>query len=144
MASPNSERPAPALAGSEPLKTDRLGGTLYSKNSKWREKYKVHPAADVFPMMSDEELAELAEDIRKNGLCDPIAFYVPREMRGEKVDAELLHEVDRFQLLDGRNRMAALELLGEFENAHGTEDFADDQVKFIDSSDISTSNSKPI
>ena len=34
----------------------------------WRDKYKVHPAADVFPMMSDEELAELGEDIKKNGL----------------------------------------------------------------------------
>jgi hypothetical protein len=32
--------------------------------SRWREKFKVHPAADVFPMMSDEELGVLAEDIR--------------------------------------------------------------------------------
>jgi hypothetical protein len=27
--------------------------------SKWREQYKVHPAADVFPMMTDAELDEL-------------------------------------------------------------------------------------
>ena len=25
--------------------------------SKWRTRFRVHPAADVFPMMSDEELA---------------------------------------------------------------------------------------
>jgi hypothetical protein len=24
--------------------------------SKWREQFKVHPATDVFPMMSDDEL----------------------------------------------------------------------------------------
>ena len=27
------------------------------RTSTWRDKYKVHPVADVFPMMSDEELA---------------------------------------------------------------------------------------
>ena len=34
----------------------------------WRDKYKVHPAADVFPMMSDEELEALGQDILENGL----------------------------------------------------------------------------
>jgi hypothetical protein len=37
----------------------------------WRDQYKVHPAADVFPMMSDQELAELGEDIGANGLHNP-------------------------------------------------------------------------
>jgi hypothetical protein len=27
--------------------------------SEWRKRYKVHPSADVFPMMSDDELALL-------------------------------------------------------------------------------------
>jgi hypothetical protein len=35
--------------------------------SKWRDTYKVHPAADVFPMMSDEKLAQLGEDIKAMG-----------------------------------------------------------------------------
>jgi hypothetical protein len=65
--------------------------------SKWREIYKVHPAADVFPMMSDEELAELGEDIKKNGLRVPMLFWF-RE--GEYI------------LLDGRNRLEAMERAG--------------------------------
>ena len=37
--------------------------------STWREKYKVDPAADVFPDdVLDEDLAKLGEDIKANGL----------------------------------------------------------------------------
>jgi hypothetical protein len=61
--------------------------------SKWRDQYKVHPAADVFPMMDDAELAELGEDIKKNGLRESIKF------RGD-------------ELLDGRNRLEAIERAG--------------------------------
>ena len=43
--------------------------------STWREKYKVHPAANIFPMMSDEELHKLGEDIRTNGLKPPILLF---------------------------------------------------------------------
>ena len=39
----------------------------------WRDTYEVHPAADVFPMVSDEELTALGEEIaEKNGLREPI------------------------------------------------------------------------
>jgi ParB-like chromosome segregation protein Spo0J len=61
--------------------------------SAWREKYKVHPAADVFPMMSDEELAELGADIKNRGVIEPVKF------RGD-------------WLLDGRNRLEAAERAG--------------------------------
>jgi hypothetical protein len=40
----------------------------------WRDQYKVHPAADVFPMMSDDALAKLGEDIAVNGLREAIKF----------------------------------------------------------------------
>ena len=53
------------------------------------------PAADVFPMMDGDELRELAEDIRVNGLREPLVLA---EIKGEDV------------LVDGRNRRAACKI----------------------------------
>lgn len=55
---------------------------------------RAHPYADKFPMLPKDELEELAESIRENGLRQPIV--VDREGR----------------ILDGRNRAAACELVG--------------------------------
>src|SRR6516162_157757 len=52
----------------------------------------IHPAALIFPMMSDNELAELAADIKANGLIHAIV-----------VDKNGV-------LIDGRNRLRACEL----------------------------------
>lgn len=52
----------------------------------------VHPAADIFPMLSDEELDDLAADIKANGLLQPIVV--------SKVN-------DEWMLIDGRNRREA-------------------------------------
>ena len=35
-------------------------------------KLPVHPAAEVFPMLADDELDELADDIKENGLLHPL------------------------------------------------------------------------
>ena len=56
----------------------------------------VHPAADVFPMLDDDELAELANDISENGLQQPV------------VVAQVGEE---WMLIDGRNRRAACKLV---------------------------------
>ena len=56
----------------------------------------VHPAADVFPMLDDDELAELANDIAENGLRSPL---VVSGMNGDMT------------LIDGRNRRAACKLV---------------------------------
>ena len=53
----------------------------------------IHPAAAIFPMMADVELAALADDIKANGQREPV---------------ELLDGA----ILDGRNRYAACELAG--------------------------------
>jgi hypothetical protein len=63
----------------------------------WRDLMPVHPAANIFPMMSDDELVALGEDIRKNGLEVPIA---------------ILFDNEKPVLLDGRNRLAAMERVG--------------------------------
>ena len=55
----------------------------------------VHPVAALFPMLADDELAELAADIKANGLRLPIV----RDKEGKT-------------LIDGRNRLKACEIAG--------------------------------
>ena len=71
--------------------------------STWREKYKVHPAADVFPMMSDEDLDKLAAHIKANGLQHPIVLHAVKHAD---------HRAGNLQLIDGRNRLEAMERAG--------------------------------
>ena len=44
------------------------------KPTTWRSIYPVHPCADVFPMLDDAKLAELAQDIKQNGLRHSIVL----------------------------------------------------------------------
>ena len=68
-------------------------------------KLPVFPAADVFPMMADDELSELAEDIAANGLHEPL---VKAEI---ETPDEPKHPMT-WMLIDGRNRRAACKLAG--------------------------------
>lgn len=68
----------------------------------WRDVYKVHPAADLFPMLPEDELRKLGEDIAANGLRESISLF----RADDDVNAE------RISILDGRNRLAAMEMLG--------------------------------
>lgn len=54
----------------------------------------VHPFADAFPMMTDDEMHRLVEDIKQHGQIDPCIIN------------------SQGVLLDGRNRRAACERLG--------------------------------
>src|SRR4051812_15018523 len=60
-------------------------------------KLDVHPAAAIFPMMSDGELKELATSIQAYGLQEKIGVIRPDE--------------NTVVIVDGRNRRAALNLL---------------------------------
>lgn len=53
----------------------------------------THPAAELFPMLAADRLAELADDIKQNGLKQPITLC-------------------EGMILDGRNRFAACEMAG--------------------------------
>jgi transposase-like protein len=67
----------------------------------------IHPAAEKLPLMSDAEIDELAKDIEKNGLLEPIIIWVDNreEANGAKPPFSQY-------LLDGRNRLEALRRLG--------------------------------
>jgi ParB-like nuclease domain len=81
-----------------------------------RSDIKFHPACELFPLMGESELKELAADIKKKGLISPIT----RDMD--------------VAILEGRNRLAACNLAGikpDFKNYTG-----DDPVGFVISSNI--------
>ena len=41
----------------------------------WRAHLPVHPAAELFPLMPEAELKELAADIQKNGMINPVILF---------------------------------------------------------------------
>jgi hypothetical protein len=67
--------------------------TKAKPTSDWRSLINIHPAADLFPMMGQDELWVLGEDIKANGLLHPIQM-----LSGA--------------VIDGRNRLDAMELIG--------------------------------
>jgi len=75
----------------------------------WRDDIPIHPAADLFPLMSSDELRETSADIEKNGLQLPIAII---EKRQPRADGRLcVGDPCVPELLDGRNRLDAIELM---------------------------------
>jgi hypothetical protein len=74
------------------------------QRQSWRDVIRVHPAAEMSPLMSESELRELGEDIRQHGLREPIVITMDDE--GKSDDPAC------YRLLDGRNRLDAMELVG--------------------------------
>jgi hypothetical protein len=64
----------------------------------WRDVLSIHPAADLLPRMSQAELQELGENIKKRGLIVPIAI--------------LKAKAGPAMLLDGIGRLDAMEMAG--------------------------------
>jgi hypothetical protein len=73
----------------------------------WRDVLPIHPAADLFPRMSESELAALAEDIKANGLKSPVVLWVPGSPNDYPDDSDPPRYV-----LDGINRLDAMERAG--------------------------------
>lgn len=67
----------------------------------------IHTAARKFPMMNHEELLAQGSDIKRNGLATKITLWCENR-RG--YDDEAVHT--QIYILDGRNRLAAMELVG--------------------------------
>lgn len=89
----------------------------------------VHPVASLFPMIDDESLRGLADDIRENGLREPIVLA----HMGDGFDDEVL--------IDGRNRYRACLLAGvepKFVDLHTLPNVsADEGADFITEESVS-------
>ena len=77
------------------MSSNRANGTPAS--SSWRLTLPIHPAAELFPRMSPDELRALGEDVVKSGLKSPIVLWRP--------DSRSLRS-----LLDGISRLDAIEI----------------------------------
>jgi hypothetical protein len=63
----------------------------------WRNSIPIHPSADLFPLLADNDLVALGQDIIKNGMTSPIAITLIK---------------NGAVLIDGRNRLDAIEKVG--------------------------------
>ncbi len=71
-----------------------------SPQPSWRDRLKIHPAANLCPPMSRDELLALGEDIKANGSEPTIPIVLLQPKKGPPL------------LLDGRNRLDAMEMVG--------------------------------
>jgi hypothetical protein len=67
----------------------------------WRQHLKVHPAAEIFPPLSADELKELGADIKEHGLTSRIVLLPVQD-----------DKTSHYELLDGVNRLDAMALAG--------------------------------
>jgi hypothetical protein len=97
----------------------------------WREVITVHPAADLFPLLywRQDEFRALADDIKANGLHEKIKVI---EKRRRQPDDGTHHLGDFEQIvLDGRNRLDAMELAGLPIFSRGTTELDPDIVEIV-------------
>ena len=67
-----------------------------TQTASWRQRLRIHPAAELFPLDSDD-IRVLADDIRQYGLQEPVS---------------VIKDGNGYVLLDGRNRLDAMEMAG--------------------------------
>jgi hypothetical protein len=63
----------------------------------WRDHLKIHPACNLLPAMTPGALRALSDDIKANTLQER---------------AKLIRDGDGYEMIDGRSRMDALEMIG--------------------------------
>jgi hypothetical protein len=88
-----SDTANPTTTDTKPAGTNNTSSPPF----RWRDVLPIHPAAELFPLMNEAELRELADDIEKHGLTELVCLYDDQELG--------------VCVLDGRNRLDALELL---------------------------------
>jgi hypothetical protein len=90
----------------------------------WRDVLPVHPAANLFPLLPRDELLALGRDILDHGLQHPIVLLRCGGDRDGTTPKRT--SPNKFQLLDGRNRVDAMAAVGiKFEIVHRYRDRRD-------------------
>ena len=80
-------------------KNDRqMSDEEHNQKVRSMSEVKLHPAANIFPMMEGPDFDRLCGDIQENGLLNRIIFF------GETIETA--------ELIDGRNRLKACQELG--------------------------------
>lgn len=82
---------------------------MTEKRKSWRDTLEIHPACELLPPLSEDELRVIGKNIRQRGLANEIVIY--KKEIGP-------HEYE-FSLLDGRSRLDAMALVGiDFRISH--------------------------
>ncbi len=81
------------------METSRLMSSALVTATSWRDVIPLYPAANLFPMLPRDALIALGENIKKNALWLGPVFWEADEGAPQ-------------QLLDGRNRLDAMEAVG--------------------------------
>ena len=92
----------------------------------WRDHFPPHPAAEIFPPLSKEDLQKLGKDIRASGILEPISLCYD--------------ENGQVRVADGRNRLDAAELEG-LETVRKTDD---GHYEFLSADRIYKGQRKPL
>ena len=95
MSSKNDKRKL--AAGAELIRQAELEAKASTTKRSWRDFKRIHPACSVLPCMPPGELRAFADDIEANGLKFPV---------------ETRSTDNGLYVIDGKNRLDALELLG--------------------------------
>jgi ParB-like chromosome segregation protein Spo0J len=85
--------------------------------------YRIHPAANLFPLMDEAELQALADDIKKNGQKEPVYLFNEDHYVSSGTPGDTW-------IVDGRNRALACERSGiKFQHEHILEDpYTEDSI----------------
>jgi hypothetical protein len=90
---------------SEGMTTTANTTTTEKESTTWRELYPPLSCADALPMLGDDELTALAEDIQTNGLREPIKLV---RQSGKNAEGYFDVNCSTYRVMDGRNRLQAL------------------------------------
>lgn len=80
---------------------------MTDQKKSWRDIYGIHPAANLFPRPSDDELRQRGENIKRNGLKEPVVLWCKEASLNANLDSPA-----EFVVIDGISRLDSMEIVG--------------------------------